>query len=57
MTDRMRHTSQGTAGVVGTEEQVPPAAPQPTLLDFLQGLGLEGLDLEREEDRGRELDL
>jgi prevent-host-death family protein len=30
---------------------------QESLVQFLQGLGLDGLDLEREHDTGRELDL
>jgi len=36
---------------------VPEAKGQLPLVDFLQSLDFSGIDLEREEDRGREIDL
>jgi prevent-host-death family protein len=36
---------------------VPEERQQLSLVDFLQTLDLSGIDLEREEDRGREIDL
>jgi prevent-host-death family protein len=36
---------------------LPPSEEQPSLVDFLQSLDFSGIDLEREEDTGRELAL
>lgn len=38
-------------------ERLAPAPPRRPLVDFLQDLGLDGLDIAREPDAGRELDL
>jgi len=38
-------------------ELVPKPEGQETLIEFLQGLGLSTLDVERENDRGREITL
>lgn len=46
--------------VISVEELarlLPPKAPQQPLAAFLQGLGLDGLDLERERDLGRDVAL
>ena len=38
-------------------ERLAPAKPKPALLSFLEGLRLDGLELEREPDQGRDVDL
>jgi antitoxin Phd len=38
-------------------ERLAPTKPKPSLLSFLEGLKLEGLDLTREPDHGRDLEL
>ncbi len=45
--------------VVDAEEYARLAAPKPalSLVEFLEGLHLEGLDLSREHDAGREVEL
>lgn len=45
--------------IISTEEyrKLTPAEDRLPLVDFLESLYLEGLDLSREEDRGREIDL
>jgi antitoxin Phd len=39
------------------ERLTPPATDRLPLVAFLEGLGLEALDLEREPDRGRDVEL
>ena len=46
--------------VISAEELkrlLPPAQPIPSLVEFLQGLDLGGVDLNREPDLGRDVDL
>lgn len=38
-------------------ERLAPSKPRPPLLDFLEGLRLDGLDLTREPDQGCDLEL
>lgn len=38
-------------------ERLAPSAPRAPLVDFLEGLHLDGLDLTREPDSGRDVDL
>ncbi len=51
---------QDAVVVIAVEELarlLPPGTPQQPLVAFLQGLGLGGLDLERERDLGRDIPL
>ena len=51
---------QDAVVVIAVEELarlLPPVAPQQPLVAFLQGLGLDGVDLERERDLGRDIAL
>lgn len=51
---------QDAVVVIAVEELarlLPPMAPQQPLVSFLQGLGLEGVGVEREPDLGRDIAL
>lgn len=56
-----RVTVRGAPAVVVIDaaelERLLPAADRVPLVQFLEGLGLEGLDLARESDAGRDVDL
>jgi prevent-host-death family protein len=45
--------------VISTEEleRLTKATPKKPFVEFMEGLGLDRLDLEREADRGRDIDL
>lgn len=38
-------------------ERLVPQKPRPPFVEFMEGLHLDGLDLERETDRGRDVEL
>ena len=57
---RVTVRGQDAVVVIAVEELarlLPPMAPQQPLIAFLQGLGLEGVGVEREPDLGRDIAL
>jgi len=57
---RVTVRGQDAVVVIAVEELarlLPPMAPQQPLVAFLQGLGLEGVGVEREPDLGRDIAL
>ena len=48
-----------SVGVISSEEleRLSRPAPKTSLIDFMEGLGLEDLNLDRDADRGRDVEL